>query len=166
MKSPALLVPPPPSATPMMRVSAASWDMQPRLPYNPNAPRKPPKVLTVPAPNKDSPANSLIVSSPRTDTSVSDLLRRHHQQTPIKVQGIYPLAGGQYQPLQLLDSLSDQSLVEVIHRCVGNNGFFHFLYPSPTWAFDMFRALNHFKKGRRWKLKTYGNRVSPFPLLI
>ncbi|KAK4747218.1 hypothetical protein SAY87_026255 [Trapa incisa] len=81
--SAALLLPS--SHTPLMwRVRVASWDTQPRFPYNPNAPRKSPKVLTVQAPSKDLQVNSSIVPSTRMETPVSDILKRHHRQKPIK----------------------------------------------------------------------------------
>ncbi|XP_062156287.1 uncharacterized protein LOC133864092 isoform X2 [Alnus glutinosa] len=48
----------------------ASWDTQPRLPYNPNAPRKAPKIP------KPPPTLTLTVQTTPSDPSISDLLKR------------------------------------------------------------------------------------------
>ncbi|XP_031407575.1 uncharacterized protein LOC116215907 isoform X1 [Punica granatum] len=87
METLALWAPPCSSAPSAMRLRAAAWDTQPRLPYNPNAPRKPPKLLNVGSPSKASPVVTLNVSPPRMETPVLELLKRHHQQSTGKAQG-------------------------------------------------------------------------------
>ncbi|XP_059458857.1 uncharacterized protein LOC132188428 isoform X2 [Corylus avellana] len=59
------------SAPSLMRVAVrASWDTQPRLPYNPNAPRKAPKIPKAP------PTVTLTVPTTPSGPSISDLLKR------------------------------------------------------------------------------------------
>ncbi|KAE7999120.1 hypothetical protein FH972_003591 [Carpinus fangiana] len=59
------------SAPSLMRVAVrASWDTQPRLPYNPNAPRKAPKIPKAP------PTVTLTVPATPSGPSISDLLKR------------------------------------------------------------------------------------------
>ncbi|XP_010106661.2 uncharacterized protein LOC21388033 [Morus notabilis] len=51
----------------------ASWDTQQMVPYNPNAPRKPPKKTPPPPP----PTITLTASTARMIDSISQLLKRH-----------------------------------------------------------------------------------------
>lgn len=76
---------------PSVKVRAASWDVQPRISYNPNAPRKRPKSLNPLAPNKASSLSTLMMSPPtRAEPPVSEILRLHH--TPRRTQGAYLLS--------------------------------------------------------------------------